>query len=393
MTSGDLRLGGVNAGLLHEIGNVLDAGVLGVDAQLIVASWNPWLESATGQRASDVIGRSLMDVAPNLPAASRAAFERAVAGSTVVFSHQLHGYLLDIDPPAGHEGFARMQQSVRILPLFTEHGGVDGAVAIIQDVTERVARERDLRAAMEAAQAANRSKSDFLAAMSHELRTPIGSIAGYADLLSSGLYGDVAENQKAPLLRIKSVANHLLGIVGEILTFARIEAGREQPRLSEINGVALVEEAIVAVEPLVAQRGLSIRRQLPSAPIMMTTDEVKLRQILINLLGNAAKFTDSGTITVEIAAVPQEAKAVLRITDTGPGIEANDLGRIFEPFVQVDQSHSRSREGTGLGLSVSRELARLLGGDLTVVSEIGVGSTFTVTLPLNAPQPNAMERE
>jgi signal transduction histidine kinase len=378
----------VPARLLQEIGNVLDAGVFGVDRDLTITAWNPWLESATGMRAASVIGRSLLEVEPKLRAGSRTAIKRALDGATVVMSQQLHGYLLPMKPPAAHQSFDRMQQSARIIPLYADDGSVYGAVAIINDVTERVARERELRAAMEAAEAANKAKSDFLAAMSHELRTPIGAMSGYAELLAEGIFGAVTPVQRDQLQRIRTVGRHLLTIVEEILTFARIEAGAEQLNIAETNAVELVEEAVMVVEPLAARKGLVINRSVPPNPIPMHADQMKVRQILINLLGNAVKFTEKGSISVEVALVPQDdagCSICFRVADTGSGIPKDDLGRIFEPFVQLDRGAGRVQEGTGLGLSVSRQLARLMSGDLTASSEVGVGTTFTMTLPVVTP--------
>ncbi len=273
-----------------------------------------------------------------------------------------------------------MQQNIRILPVQAADGVVIGAAALIQDVTERVAREQELRFAMETAQSANKVKSEFLAAMSHELRTPIGAMSAYADLLADGIFGKVSPTQREPLGRIKSVGQHLLGIVEQILTFARIEAGRETAQATDADAVRITREAIFAVEPLVAKKCLALNTVFSADEIPMRTDPVKLRQILINLLGNAVKFTQQGGITIEVRT-PTSDTVSFAIRDTGPGIAPTDLARIFDPFIQASASHSRSHEGTGLGLSVSRELTRLLGGDLVVSSELGVGSVFTVTLP------------
>jgi signal transduction histidine kinase len=365
---------------IRDAGDLLDVGVLTVDGALIITGWNDWLERVTGKRARDVIGRALTDVEPTLRADARAALEQAVNGATVVLSQRLHGYFLDIPLPAGHGALARMQQSVRLVPLDATESSERGAVVLIQDVTERVARELELRAAKEAAEAANTAKSNFLAAMSHELRTPIGAVSAYADLLADGMFGDVSPQQGEPLRRIKTVSNHLLAIVEQILTFARIEAGRETVQLADADAVRTVREAIVAVEPLLTKKTLVLDCQVPSDAIPMRTDVVKLRQVLINLLGNAVKFTQRGRIVVRVAT-PSPDTVSFSVADTGPGIAPDDLARIFEPFVQASQTLNRAHEGTGLGLSVSRELIRLLGGDLSVTSELGVGSIFTATVP------------
>jgi signal transduction histidine kinase len=381
MPASRVRVVDQRSAALLEIGDVLDIGVLSLDPALVVTGWNGWLEMATGKRAADVVGRPLTEIEPTLRPALRTALDQAVNGATIVLAQRLHGYLLDIPAPAGQEAVGQMQQSVRILPIYTESGTPCGAVAFIQDVTERVAREKELQVAIEMAQAANRAKSDFLAAMSHELRTPIGAMSSYASLLAEEMFGPIGEPQKAQLVRIKTIATHLLGIVEQILTAARVEAGREELRLSDVDGVELVRDAILAIEPMVEKKSLQLTVDLPPAPIAMHTDEVKVRQIIINLLANAVKFTDCGGIAIGLTQL-DDSKIALKISDSGVGISSQDIERIFEPFVQANRSASRPHEGTGLGLSVSRELARLLGGDLVATSRLGEGSVFTAILPL-----------
>ena len=379
-------LPGVGASTLLEIGNALDVGILSVDESLVVTAWNRWMETASGLPAAAVVGQPLADLAHRLKPAARGAFERAVRGATVIMSHGLHEYLIELPPPVGHEGFERMQQSVRILPTLGPDGTSVGAVALIQDVTERVEREAELRAAMVEAQQANQTKSDFLAAMSHELRTPIGAMSGYADLLADDIFGPVTDVQRTQLHRIKSVGTHLLSIVEEILTFARVEAGREVLNFSIIHAADVARQALDVIEPLAAKKELELVVDIPHEAIVLRTDEVRVRQILINLLGNAVKFTVKGDVTLTLRS-SSPSSVTFEIRDTGSGIAATDLQRIFEPFVQVDGGWTRTHSGTGLGLSVSRGLARLLGGDVTAVSSEGSGSTFTLTLPRTTAAP------
>lgn len=365
---------------MSDLGALLDVGVLTVDADLVVTGWNDWLERASGTSRREVVGRSLRDIEPPLRHAAISAFQRAVGGSVVVMSHAFHECLIDVRPPVGFEHMPRMQQSVRMLPLTGENAKPLGAVAFIQDVTERVSREAELKAAVEAAQAANAAKTNFFTAMSHELRTPIGAVAGYADLLATGIFGPISEQQLDPLLRIKSVTSHLQNIVNEILALARVSAHREEVELSDVDAVALAEDALVAVEPLAAQKGLEVRRRFSNVPLRLRTDKVKVRQILINLLGNAIKFTEQGSIELEVAATNDDRQVAYVVSDTGPGIAPKDLARIFEPFTRLT-GKGPSNPGSGIGLALSRELARLLGGDITVASEIGRGSRFTAVLP------------
>ena len=371
---------GVGASTLLEIGDALDVGILSVDAALVVTAWNRWLEAASGLAAASVVGQPLAALAHRLKPAGRGAFERAVRGATVIMSHGLHEYLIELPPPVGHEAFARMQQSARILPILDVDGGSIGAVALIQDVSERVEREASLRETMVEAQRANQTKSDFLAAMSHELRTPIGAMSGYADLLADDIFGPVTEVQRAQLRRIKSVGSHLLSIVEEILTFARMEAGREVMSYSMVNAGAVARQALDVIDPLAAKKGLELFVDIPGDAVELRTDEVRVRQILINLLGNAAKFTTKGSVGLTLRTT-DAGNVVFEIRDTGSGIAPVDLQRIFEPFVQVEGGWTRAHSGTGLGLSVSRGLARMLGGDVSAESLQGCGSTFTLTLP------------
>jgi signal transduction histidine kinase len=370
----------IRAEIFSEIGNLLDVGVLSVDTALVVTGWNTWLERITGRRECDAIGRSLREFEPALRPSALAALERAAKGSVVIMSQGLHEYLLEVPAPAGFERMKRMQQSVRILPQRGPDGSPLGATAFIEDVTERVAREADLRAAVDEAHAANEARSRFFAAMSHELRTPIGAISGYADLLVNGMFGPIGETQREPLGRIRTVASHLQHIVDEILSFSRIGAGREETQITDADAIVLAREALVAVEPLAVKKGLAVRSRFPADRIAARTDQVKVRQILINLLGNAIKFTERGSIELEVALTDEGRMVAFSVLDTGAGIAAADLVSIFEPFTRVP-TRGASKPGTGLGLAVSRGLARLLGGDIAVTSEIGVGSRFTATIP------------
>ncbi|MEO5566973.1 MAG: ATP-binding protein [Gemmatimonadaceae bacterium] len=366
---------------IEEFADILNVGVLIVDKALVVRGWNRWLHTATRRNADDVIGQPLRSVVPDLSAFAESALRNACNGAASVMSHRLHKQLIRVPAPAGYESFGLMQQSARIVPHLGPDGSPIGAVALIEDVSERVAGEEELRAALAKAEGANKAKAEFLASMSHELRTPIGAISGYADLLHQGLFGAISETQRDPLLRIKSVSAHLLGIVEEILAFSRLEAGREDLRLADTDARTVLQSAVNAVEPLVVKKGLTLEATLAAERITLHTDQVKVAQILINLLGNAIKFTDRGGISVSVESAEEGRSVCFAVRDTGEGIAASEVERIFDPFTQVDGSLARRRDGTGLGLAVSRQLARLLKGDISMTSEPGVGSTFVLTLP------------
>jgi PAS domain S-box-containing protein len=371
--------GGNAVEALFNAGDLLDAGVLTVDTSLVIRRWNHWLEVASGQSAAEVVGRPLLTVFPELAGTRvEASFGRALRGETVVLAHHFHQYLIPLPPGSDFPGFTRMQQSARLAPIFSE-GRLEGALAIIQDVTEREAREAELRLATDRAEAASRAKSEIMAAMSHELRTPLGAIIGYSDLLETEVVGPLSEPQKEQMRRVKAGAWHILGIIEQILTFSRVDAGREMVYPETLDPAAVATEAISMVEPQAQRKGLTLRATLPDAPAEVSTDAGKLRQILVNLLGNAVKFTERGEIAVRVWTDPGSVHFEVR--DTGLGIPHEYLERIFEPFTQVDSASSRIQGGTGLGLPVSRRLARLLGGDLAVESVEGEGSRFTLSLP------------
>ncbi|HET7322451.1 MAG TPA: ATP-binding protein, partial [Longimicrobiaceae bacterium] len=229
------------------------------------------------------------------------------------------------------------------------------------------------------AEAANRAKSSFLANMSHELRTPLNAILGYTDLLEIGVPEPVPANAHQQVERIGRASRHLLSVIEEILTFSRIDAGRETAATEEVDLTELTGEVNAIIEPLAAAKGLRFNAPAHLPEGTLCTDPRKLRQILINLLGNAVKFTTDGEVGLEVEFSPTQAE--FRVCDTGVGIAAENQESIFEPFRQVDDRRTRSAEGTGLGLAVSRRLARLLGGDVTVSSEEGEGSVFHLTLP------------
>jgi len=271
----------------------------------------------------------------------------------------------------------------------------------------------------------NRAKSEFLANVSHELRTPLNAIVGFVDLLQDGVYGELAPRPSSPVQRIAAAAGHLRTLVDQILDLAKITAGRLEvhPELVELNPFVL--DVATEVEPLVSERGLALTLAVPNALPRPRTDPTHLRQILVNLLGNAVKFTPDGRLTVRAAFVDREAPddgagvesaadrtpddrrtaralvapsrrwlaahapdagrywVALQVSDTGVGIAPTDWERIFDEFEQVGpRAGDSAQRGTGLGLAISRRLARLLGGDLTVDSALGEGTVFTLWLPI-----------
>ncbi len=247
------------------------------------------------------------------------------------------------------------------------------------------------RHAREAAEEANRSKTRFVATISHELRTPMNAVLGYTALIAEEIDGPVSALQKAHLDRVRSSGKHLLELIDELLIYARVEAGEETVHAEDVLLIDVVEQSLVMVQPMADSKGLRIRIDGPLESVALFTDIRKLRQILVNLLANAIKFSDAGDVTLLFRVDGHEGELRVRfdVIDTGRGIAFKDQARIFEPFWQAKASASDTASSTGLGLSVARQLARLLGGDVVVTSGgLGMGSTFVVSLPIRyrAPQ-------
>ena len=239
-----------------------------------------------------------------------------------------------------------------------------------------------LQTKTEELEVASRHKSEFLANMSHELRTPLNAIIGYAELLQEECE-DLGQTNFVPDLgKIHSAGKHLLTLISGILDLSKVEAGRMTMFLEDFDIATLVREAEAIVRPLVEKNGNRFDIDCPADIGLMHADVVKVRQVLFNLLSNAAKFTEGGEITLTTRTHPEEATVSFAIRDTGIGMTEEQLGRLFEAFAQANAETSRKYGGTGLGLALSREFCRMMGGDITVASEAGVGSTFTVTLPV-----------
>lgn len=278
------------------------------------------------------------------------------------------------------------------------------ARALRESDKERVdllAMEKNARAIAEKARAeaetaraeaerANTIKTDFLAVMSHELRTPLTAIMGYEELLSDGITGPVTELQRQQLGRINASARHLLGLIDEILTFARVDVGREQVRWESMSVNHTLSAAASLIEPMASAKKLKYTIELLDEDQAIQTDPTKFRQMLVNLLSNGVKFTEKGE--VRLTAAVRTGVLEIRIADTGVGIDAGNIEHVFEPFWQAEQSATRKAGGTGLGLSVTRKLARLLGGEVTVASRAGAGTTFLLRLPLLAPAGETVRR-
>jgi PAS domain S-box-containing protein len=256
------------------------------------------------------------------------------------------------------------------------------AMTVAQQCAQALDRSRLLdseREARQEAESANRAKSDFLAIMSHELRTPLNAIGGYAGLMELGVHGPLTEAQQNDLARIQIGQRHLLGLINEVLNYAKLESGSVRYDIESVNVASALAAAETLVAPQAKSKGLVLSLADCPPDLHVCADAEKLQQVLVNLLSNAIKFTDRGTIALSCVGTDRTVQVIVR--DTGIGISEEHIAKVFEPFVQVRADLRRTAVGTGLGLAISRDLARGMKGDLCVESRIGVGSAFTLELP------------
>ncbi|MCG3195260.1 MAG: Sensor histidine kinase RcsC [Thermoanaerobaculia bacterium] len=267
----------------------------------------------------------------------------------------------------------------------------DGFNRVLQEVESR---EAELRIAMEKAEESSRTKSLFLANMSHELRTPLNAIIGYSEMLHEDAQAAREDALARDLSRINSAGRHLLTLINDILDISKIEAGRMELLLEDFDAPALVEEVAGMVRPLAARNGNEFTVACPAGIGILRADQTKLRQILFNLLSNAAKFCEKGKISLSVWKERGLAgeRIHFRVSDTGIGMPEHVLGRLFSPFTQADASTTRKYGGTGLGLVISRRYCQMMGGDITVESRLGHGSTFDVSLPVRVSESGAAVR-
>ena len=398
------------------IESVQDYAIFVLDATGHVVSWNPGAQRIKGYAASEIIGQHFSIFYPPEDRA-KPAMELEVASSHVG-RFEDEGWRLRKDG-------TRFWANVVITALRAPDGDLVGFAKVTRDLTERrIAQQRALddarRLAVEEtlresaelrarelagllerlrlqteelerrrleAEAANRTKSEFLAAMSHELRTPLNAIAGYAELLMLGVRGVVSDAQKSDLARIQRSQQYLLSLINDILNFSRLEAGQVTYTLEPVRLSTVIDNVVAMTAPQTAAKALDLRRGECSSELVAHADAAKVEQILLNLISNAVKFTPAnGRVTIHCGS--DGDRLLIHVADTGPGIPADRHAAIFEPFVQLDRTLQNPRDGVGLGLAISRDLARGMGGELAVSSTVGEGSTFTLALPRDGAAPS-----
>jgi PAS domain S-box-containing protein len=267
---------------------------------------------------------------------------------------------------------------ISLSPLQTDSGVLVSSA--IRDITERKQFEKALHEKNVELERGNRAKDTFLAAMSHELRTPLNAIIGFTGTLLMGLPGPLTGEQGKQLEIVQSSARHLLSLINDMLDVARIESGKADLHFETVDVGTVVDTVATALRPGAERKCLSLKTEAVGNDLTLITDRRALRQILNNLIGNAVKYTEKGSVHVR-ASRSGNGSVAIAVSDTGIGIKNEDRERLFRPFEQLDPSTTRRFEGVGLGLHLSRKLASLIGADLTVESEAGKGSTFTLTLP------------
>jgi PAS domain S-box-containing protein len=365
--------------LATNIRQLLDAsgeGIVGLDVHGLVTFINRRGSELLGYEPGELAGRSLHEAAHY----SRPDGTAYPAAECPIRRAAFEGIPCDIDDEVlwRKDGIAVRVEYVAS-PV-REQGKVSGAVVNFRDTTARKRAELELIVARDAAEAANRAKSDFLARMSHELRTPLNSIIGFANVLRKNRGGALAESDLSYLNRIATNGRHLLGLINDILDLSKIEAGHMPLDLAFVRLDQLVRDTVDEMESQTRDQQVVLRAELPAVSLPIETDEARMRQVLVNLVGNALKFTEHGEIVVRLAVNAIGAPTLLEVRDTGIGIPAGRLDAIFNVFEQAESMITRRYGGTGLGLAISRSLCELMGHRLEVGSIEGEGTTMSVRI-------------
>ncbi|GAC1485977.1 MAG: hypothetical protein NVS1B5_08100 [Gemmatimonadaceae bacterium] len=342
-----------------------------------IIEFNPAAEAAFGYRKEDVIGRQMVDliIPPRYRDAHRHGMKRYLATGE---AHVL-GRKIEIEGMRADGSEFPVELAIVRVPL----PGPAFFTAYIRDLTERKRLEVEQARLLKESEQANRAKSEFLATMSHELRTPLNAISGYTELLKMGIRGPVTAAQVADLDRINRSQAHLLGIINDILQFAKLEVGQLEISVEDFSVNAALGVTKELIAPLLEAKKLSYTCQQGDESVTVRADRDRFQQIVLNLLSNAIKFTPKkGKITVSWHL--DEDNVVIEVADTGIGMDASELDRIFDPFIQVHSGTTRTSEGVGLGLAISRDMARQMAGDITVRSKSRRGSIFSLVLPRGA---------
>jgi len=354
-------------------------GILMFDTQMKLAAWNRQVAALLDLPATFFSG------APSYREFIRFLAERGEYGAVDVDA-EVERFTTQAKR---HRTFERTRPNGIVLEIRHNPLPEGGLVIIYSDITDRKRYEHALTTARDQAEAMSRTKSSFLANMSHELRTPLNAIIGLSDMLVSNAARFGTEKALEPLRRVHRAGTHLLSLINQVLDLSKIEAGKLELNVETISVAPLVDEVVGTARPLADQNKNNLTIDCPRDLPPIEVDSLRLRQILLNLLSNACKFTKNGKVTLHVARSVKDAQQFIEfaVIDTGIGMTPEQVGRLFEEFSQADASTARQYGGTGLGLAITRHLCRMMGGDVTVSSEPGKGSTFLVSLPLASQQP------
>ena len=355
--------------------SVRDYAIFALDPNGIILSWNAGAQRIKGYEAEEILGQHFSVFYPEAARTSGfPQYELEVARAVGRFEDE--GWRVRKD---GTQFWA----NVIITALCAEDGTLVGFAKVTRDLTERrLAQQREVEDARRIAEseASNRAKTGFLAAMSHELRTPLNAISGYAQLMQEGIAGPVTEQQQEYLSRIRGSQQHLLAIVNDLLNYGKIEAGGVTYERTKVSMQEVVDRVLTMVAPQAVRKELHLTQGPREPEVFALADALKTEQVVLNLVSNAVKFTpEGGSVTVTCAR--RDGVASIEVRDTGPGIPEDMREAIFDPFVQLGRTLTSSQEGAGLGLAISRDLARAMDGDVTVESTFGSGAAFTLRLP------------
>ncbi len=351
--------------------------IVTVDHESRILEFNPAAERTFGYRREEILGRAMPDLL--IPPRLREAHYNGLATYLKTGHHVVLGQRLELN--AVRADGSEFPVEIAIQRISADDPAV--FTATLRDITERKNNERELREARETAEKANRAKSDFLASMSHELRTPLNAIIGYGEMLMEEA-NDVGAGALLPdLARIHSSGTHLLSLINSILDLSKIEAGKMDIYLESFAPKDLVDEVISVATPLIEKNRNRLEVRVAPHPVELRGDRGKMRQSLLNLLSNAAKFTQQGTISIHVAPDEKDdAFVLMTVEDTGIGLTKEQRESLFAAFYQVQPASGQRTSGTGLGLALTRRFCRLMGGDVSVESEMGRGSRFTLRLPV-----------
>ena len=339
-----------------------------------ITAVNRAFEQAVGYTRDEIIGRHYsMLTTPAVADASAQRIRRAAAGEALAPAE-----VIGVAKSGEHLTFEVRSAVIR------DHDGVPvGMVAIYRDIRQRKQTEEALERAKELAEDTSRAKSNFLANMSHELRTPLNSIIGFTKLLLRRLDGDLSDRQDAYARSVLNSSTHLLTLINNVLDLSRIEAGKLELSVDEVDAASVVEECVESARSLASGKDLTLETVVPPDLPRLYADRLKVKQVLLNLLSNAVRFTPAGRVTVQVAVVDEGMR--FAVSDTGPGLPAAEVERLFEPFHRAHTAGTRDVAGTGLGLAISRQFVDLHRGRIWVETREGEGATFAFVLPLTPP--------